>query len=93
MEGAKCHDQTFSCDLSHDRLPRDLSPDERLAIKNFILSHEPCCPSKVQLETLSRFRLHAQHTFPPVMPVTEDPYHADPYHSYSRLCPFFYVSS
>ena len=53
-----CHNQTFSRDHPHDRLPRDLSPDERLAIKNFISSHEPCCPSKIQLETLSRFRLY-----------------------------------
>ena len=91
-----CHDQNFSklsCDHSHDRFPRDPSPDECSAIKNFISSHEPCCPSKVRLETLSRFRLYTQHTFPPVMPVAEDPYHADPYHSYSGLCLLFYVSS
>jgi hypothetical protein len=34
-----------------------------------------------------------QHTFPPVMSMAEDPYHADLYHSYSGLCPLFYVSS
>jgi len=88
-----CHDQTFSHDRSHDRFPRDPSPDEHLAIKNFVSSHKPYCPSKVQLETLSRFRSYAQHTFPLVMSMAEDPYHADPYRSYSRLCPFFYVSS
>jgi hypothetical protein len=49
-----CH---FSRDHSHDRFPRDLSPDARLTIKNLISSHEPCCPSKVRLETLSRFHL------------------------------------
>jgi hypothetical protein len=52
-----CHNQTFSRDHSHDRFPRDPSPDEHLAIRNFISSHEPYCPSKVQLETLSRFHL------------------------------------
>jgi hypothetical protein len=57
----RCHDQTFSRDHSQDRRPRDLSPDERLAIKNFISSHKPYCPSKVRLETLSRFRLYIQH--------------------------------
>jgi len=88
-----CHDQTFSRDHSHDPRPRDLSPDERLAIKNFVSSHKPYCPSKVRLETLSRFRLYTQHTFPPIMPVAEDPYQADPYHSYSGLYPLFYVSS
>ena len=79
----ECHDQTFSRDHSHDRRPRDLSPDERLTIKNFVSSHKPYCPPKVRLETLSRFRLYTQHIFPPIMPVTEDPYHADPYRSYS----------
>jgi len=88
-----CHDQTFSRDHSHDRFPRDPSPDKRLAIKNFISSHKLYCPSKVRLETLSRFRSYIQRTFPPVMPMTEDPYHADPYHSYLGLHPLFYVSS
>jgi len=83
-----CHDQTFyqtfSHDHPHDRFPRDPSPDERSTIKNFISSHKPYCPSKVRLETLSRFRLYVQHTFPLVMSMAEDPYHADPYRSYSK---------
>jgi len=64
-----CHDQTFSHDHSHDPRSRDPSPDERLAIKNLISSHKLYCPSKVRLETLSRFRLYIQHTFPPIMPM------------------------
>ena len=97
MKRGYCHDQTFSRDHSHDRLPRDLSPDERLAIKNFILSHEPCCPLKVRHETLSRFQLCAQHTFPPVMPMTEDPYHnrslSFPFRTLSVLLCFIVVIS
>ena len=62
-------------------------------IKNLISSHKLYCPSKVRLETLSRFRLYVQHTFPPIMPMAGDPYQADPYHSHSWLYLFFYVSS
>ena len=60
----ECHDQTFSRDHSHDRRPRDLSPDERLTIKNFISSHKPYCPLKVRLETLSRSRSYIQTHIP-----------------------------
>ena len=57
MREQACHDQTFSRDQTRDRIPCDLSPDEHLAIKNFISSHKPYCPLKVRLEMLSRFHL------------------------------------
>jgi hypothetical protein len=48
---------------------------------------------KFDLKHYQGFGYMPKHTFPPVIPMAEDPYHADPYRSYSGLCPLFYVSS
>jgi len=79
-----CHDQAFSRDHSHDQFPRDPSPDEHLAIRTLFRVMNLVVLQKFDLKHYQGFTWCAQHTFSPVMPLTEDPYHADPYHSFSK---------
>jgi len=74
LEEGVLSQSNFSCAHSHDQITCDSSPDEHLSLKNLISSHEPCCPSKVQLETLSKFHWCAQCEVPPVVFSTWDSY-------------------